>query len=319
MTGKKITAFANMIRNKGVCCIVLGLEENDPPLKFKTMTYKRFSSLDRSEALDKLGDVILNNLLVTEKAIEYCGIRKHNYRLSSNIFPLLTYDKAGILFSEFPQLGKIDAGFDKIKDMREKHNVRLSSHPDQFNVLASENNDAVTRTIRELDFQGWFMTRIGCPINREAPINIHVNRSAVSDEQRKEVRDLFYSNLKLLSKNVRYRLVLENDDKPAGWTVKQLFDYFDEPEVPITFDYLHHKCHPGTGNYAIEGQAFLLAYETWRHGVYVPLFHYSESIPGDKNPRKHADYATALPNTYEKTIDLDFEFKMKEKSFDGLS
>jgi UV DNA damage endonuclease len=308
-----------MIRNKGVCCIVLALEENDPPLKFKTMTYKRFSSLDRAEALVKLGDVILNNLLVTEKAIEYCGVRNYNYRLSSNIFPLLTYDKARILFSEFPQLDEIVEGFDKIKDMREKYNVRISSHPDQFNVLASENNDAVNRTVRELDFQGWFMTRIGCPLSREAPINIHVNRSAQSDDQRKEVRDLFYINYRLLSENARDRLVLENDDKPAGWTVKQLFDYFEEPEIPITFDYLHHKCHPGTGNYAIEGQAFRLAYETWRHTSIIPLFHYSESIPGYKNPRKHADYASCLPNTYEMTIDLDFEFKMKEKSFETLS
>jgi UV DNA damage endonuclease len=307
-----------MIRNKGICCIVLGLEENDPPLKFKTMTYKRFSSLDRAEALVKLGDVILNNLLVTEKAIEYCGINGHNYRLSSDIFPLVTYDKAGILFSEFSQLDKIVGGFDKIKEMREKHGVRLSSHPDQFNVLASENSEAVDRTIRELDFQGWFMTRIGCPLSREAPINIHVNRSASSDDQRKEVADLFYKNYSLLSDNVKHRLVLENDDKPAGWTVKQLFDYFEFPEIPITFDYLHHKCHPGTGKYAIEEEAFGLAYETWRHDLYPPLFHYSESIPEHKNPRKHADYATGLPNTYEMTIDLDFEFKMKEKSFENL-
>ena len=230
----------------------------------------------------------------------------------------MTYNKAGILFSELPQLDEIVAGFDKIKEMREKYDVRLSSHPDQFNVLASENNDAVTRTVRELDFQGWFMTRIGCPLSQEAPINIHVNRSAQSDDQRKEVRDLFYSNLRLLSENVKSRIVLENDDKSVGWTVKQLFDYFDQPEIPITFDYLHHKCHPGTGNYAIEGEAFRLAYETWRGELYPPLFHYSESIPGDKNPRKHADYAQALPNTYNTTIDLDFEFKMKEKSFENL-
>jgi UV DNA damage repair endonuclease len=121
-----------------------------------------------------------------------------------------------------------------------------------------------------------------------------------------------------LSDDVRKRLVLENDDKAAGWTVKQLFDHFDQPEIPITFDYLHHKCHPGTGDYAQEAQAFLLAYDTWRTKPHTPLFHYSESIPGDKNPRKHADYASALPDTYHATIDLDFEFKMKEKSFQAL-
>lgn len=307
-----------MIRNKGVCCIVLALEENDPPLKFKTMTYKRFSSMDRAEALVKLGEVIMNNLLVTEKAIEYCGLRKHNYRLSSNVFPLITYTEAEVGISMLPNHEDIAKQLDKIAETRVEYNVRLSSHPDQFNVLASDNLAAVQRTIEELNFQAWFMTRIGCPMSHEAPMNIHVNRSAVSEYNRREVRDLFYARFAQLDIEARSRLVLENDDKSAGWTVKQLFDYFDQPEIPITFDYLHHKCHPGTGNYAIEEQAFLLACETWRTKPTVPLFHCSESIPGDKNPRKHADYATKLPNTYDREIDLDFEFKMKEKSFEHL-
>jgi UV DNA damage endonuclease len=269
--------------------------------------------LDRAEALDKLGDVILNNLLVTEKAIEYCGIRGHNYRLSSNIFPLVTYDKANITFAEFPRLHEIQDKLTDIRVMREKYNVRLSSHPDQFNVLASDNQDAVTRTITELDFQGWFMSRIGCPLNYDSPINIHVNRS-MEGGKHFLVRDLFYKNFHRLSDNVKKRLVLENDDKAAGWTVKALYDYFyHDGDTPITFDYLHHKCHNlGTS----EEEAFAMAVQSWQGCT--PLFHYSESIPEDKNPRKHADYATRLPNTYDKTIDLDFEFKMKEKSFQQL-
>ena len=304
-----------MINKKGVCCIVLELEERDPPLKFKTITYKRFSSLPREEALLKLGDVILNNLKVTEAAIRYCGERNLNYRLSSNIFPLMTYNKAELLFEQFVQLDDMMECMDSIKNAVATCGVRLSTHPDQFNVLASENEEAVKRTLIELEFQGWFMSKIGCPENYSAPINIHVNRSAITDDERKLVRDLFYRNFKKLNETVTSRLVLENDDKPAGWTVKQLVDYFDNPRIPITFDYLHHKCHPGTGNYAQEHQAFLLAHETWHTLGYIPLFHYSESAAGSNNPRKHADYALKLPDTYERVIDLDFEFKMKEKSF----
>jgi UV DNA damage endonuclease len=163
------------------------------------------------------------------------------------------------------------------------------------------------------------MSRIGCPYSYDAPINIHVNRSAQSDDARKKVRDLFYTNYSKLTNDVRSRLVLENDDKAAGWTVAELFDYFDRPEIPITFDYLHHKCHPGAGYFAQEAQAFLLAYDTWRARAHItPLFHYSESIPGNKNPRKHSDYATKLPDTYGQEVDIDFEFKMKEKSFQNL-
>lgn len=304
-----------MIRNKGVCCIVLSLEDQDPFRKFKTITYKRFSSLPREEALFKLGEIILHNLWVTKAAIDYCGQHNHCYRLSSSVFPLITYDKANLELYCLPQYKEILLALDAVAEKREKTGVRLSTHPDQFNVLASENEEAVERTIRELDFQGWFMTRIGCPHNYEAPINIHVNRSAGSDDARKKVRDLFYTNYDKLSTAVKSRLVLENDDKPAGWTVSQLFYNFNQPEIPITFDYLHHKCHPGTGAFAQEREALSLAYETWTH---VPLFHYSESIPEDKNPRKHADYATKRPDTYGLTVDIDFEFKMKEKSFEKL-
>ena len=308
-----------MIRRIGVCCIVLTLEDETPPLKFRTMTYKRFSSLPRSEALVKLGEVIVNNLNVTRAAIRYCGARMLNYRLSSNVFPLITYDKAELSLEMLPNYKEICDWMDNIRSTNQLYKVRLSSHPDQFNVLASDNPEAVSRTIRELNFQAAFMTRIGCPLSYESPINIHVNRSAASEYNRREVRDLFYARFAQLDIDARSRLVLENDDKPAGWTVKQLFDYFDQPEIPITFDYLHHKCHPGTGNYAVEKQAFLLACETWRTKPTVPLFHYSESIAGCKNPRKHADFATILPETYGKVVDVDFEFKMKEKAFINLA
>ena len=83
--------------------------------------------------------------------------------------------------------------------------------------------------------------------------------------------------------------------------------------IPITFDYLHHKCHPDNLS---EEQAFHLARITW--GNHIPLFHYSESIVGHKNPRKHADYATRLPDTYGCNVDVDFELKMKEQSFANL-
>jgi UV DNA damage endonuclease len=157
------------------------------------------------------------------------------------------------------------------------------------------------------------MTRIGCPKDYDAPINIHVNRSG-KDGNIFVVRDLFYANFHKLTEDVKSRLVLENDDKAAGWTVRDLYNHFyGDGDTPITFDYLHHKCH-NLGLF--EEEAFDMAVLSWRH--HVPLFHYSESIPGDWNPRKHADYATKLPHTYTTTIELDFEFNMKEKSFENL-
>ena len=53
----------------GLCCISLNLK--DEGYSFQTMTYKRFSSLPRNEALTILGERIENNLLVTAKTIQF--------------------------------------------------------------------------------------------------------------------------------------------------------------------------------------------------------------------------------------------------------
>ncbi|NBP15493.1 hypothetical protein EBU95_14005, partial [bacterium] len=60
------------------------------------MTYKRFSQLPREEALRELSSRILNNMDVTYHAIKYCADNRHAYRLSSDLFPLITYDKANV-------------------------------------------------------------------------------------------------------------------------------------------------------------------------------------------------------------------------------
>ena len=56
---------------KGVCCIVLSLAERDEPIKFNTMTYARFSTMSRGEALSTLSSRILNNMLTTYHYIKY--------------------------------------------------------------------------------------------------------------------------------------------------------------------------------------------------------------------------------------------------------
>jgi hypothetical protein len=42
------------------------------------------------------------------------------------------------------------------------------------------------------------------------------------------------------------------------------------------------------------------------------LYSFSESLPGQKNPRKHANFPTLVPDTYGYELDLDYEFKDKD-------
>jgi UV DNA damage repair endonuclease len=85
----------------GLCCISMKLKEQG--LSFQTMTYKRFSSLPRDEAVDILGSRILNNLQVTNEIIKFCSQNNFVYRLSSDLFPLITYETANVDLLDLPQ------------------------------------------------------------------------------------------------------------------------------------------------------------------------------------------------------------------------
>jgi UV DNA damage endonuclease len=292
----------------GLCCISLNLQEQDEPVKFQTMTFKRFSSLPRQEALSILGDRILNNMDTTNKIIQYCGERDYVYRISSDLFPLITYDEANIELDDLPNYDDIQDEMDNIEQTIKSTNVRVSCHPSEFNVLASLNSQAVDKTITELNFYSSFMDRIGCPADYRSPMNIHVhNKSGTYNE----ILNRFITNYDRLDDNCKSRIVLENDDKLNCWSVIELIHQIhDITSIPITFDYLHHACHPHGVD---EERAINACYRSW--GDYKPLFHYSESRPGN-NPRAHADYAHNKFNTYGLDFDIDFELKMKDKAIE---
>ena len=290
----------------GLCCICLALEDLEPPRSFQRMTYKSFSSMDRGRALEVLGGRVLNNMEVTLEALRYCGERNLCYRFSSDLFPLLTYAEAGISLGDLPQSSQIYQTMEAIRSDIADAGVRVSTHPDQFNTLASESEESLNRTIRELNFQSWFMDQIGCPKDYSSPINLHINSNKGDREQ---IVDRLLRGLDMLDDNCRSRIVFENDDKAACWSVRLLLQHLHRRSgIPVTFDYLHHACHPDGLS---EGDALALCHSTW--GSFTPLFHYSESREGD-NPRAHADYPSKSPDTYGLDFDLDFEFKMKDRA-----
>ncbi len=286
----------------GLCCISLKLKEQG--FGHQTMTYKRFSSLPREEALQTLGDRIRNNLITTDKTIEFCAEHNYVYRISSDIFPLITYDEANVSLEDLPNYHAIQNEFENISQTISRTGVRVSCHPSEFNVLASLNPKAVDKTIKELNFYSSFFDRIGLKANYTNPMNIHVHNKNGSYM---EIIERFKRNFDRLDDNCKARLVIENDDKLNCWSVLELITYFHaNTNIPITFDYLHHKCHPDRLD---EETAIKACHDTW-HG-HKPLFHYSESKPGN-NPRAHADYADSLFNDYGLDFDIDMELKMKD-------
>ena len=292
-----------------LCCISNTLAAEGS--KFQTMTWARFSKLPREEAIATVSERTLNNLRVTRKILEQCHFEGWGYRVSSALFPLLTYDVAELKLEDYPDYIDIEAALADCAFIIKDKRIRVSCHPDQFNVLASEGKHNVAKTIRELNHHGWLMDMLGAPRDYRAPINIHVNNSRGEPS---EIAARFMSNLAKCNPNVQSRLVVENEDKGI-WTPKLLAEHFT---IPITYDNLHHKCLPDG---LTEDQAFRLCYSTWhRKGYFKPLFHYSESHPDKGNPRSHADMPTELPKDggYSFPVDYDIELKCKDDAIRAI-
>jgi UV DNA damage endonuclease len=281
-----------------LCCISNELKEQD--LKFQTMTWKRFNQLfdehGEEYALNELGKRWLNNVDVTIMHIEHCAREGWGYRVSSALFPCLTHPAFQYTVEDVPQYEQIMNLFDYCV-ANDAWGVRLSTHPDQFNVLASENNLSVHKTIQELNHHGWVMDQLGCQRNYYNPINIHVN---CTKGDLADIAARFMSNLNKCDQSVTSRLVVENEDKGC-WTVANLLEHFN---IPITYDNLHDKCNPDE---YLDDAAYKCA-RTW--GNVKPLFHYSESHPDKTNPRSHADMPTDYPFSDE--FDWDIELKSKD-------
>ena len=284
-----------------LCCISNELKEQGH--KFQTMTWKRFNQLIVSEgeeyALNELGKRWLNNVEVTGACIEHCANNGWGYRVSSSLFPCLTHPEFVYSISDVPQYRSIMFEFEDISRNNLAWKVRLSTHPSQFVVLASENQSAVEKSIVDLNHHGWVMDMLGCKRSYYNPINIHVNCTKGSLD---DIACRFMMRLNECHESVQSRLVVENEDR-CCWTVVNLLEHFD---IPITYDNHHDKCNPSIAAPHVSNMAACAA--TW--GSIKPLFHYSEGHPDKPNPRSHADMPTDCPATDR--YDWDIELKSKD-------
>lgn len=297
-----------------LCCIHVGLQEQK--VKFNVMTYAQYNKLGKKEAMKVLADRSLNNIKTIHAILKECAKNGWNYRIGSNVFPLMTHPDLNFTVNDFYNADDIIKEFKAAAETIKRHNIRCSMHPDQFVVPASPNPKVVKNSIRDLEQHAMIMNMLELPCSYEAPINIHMN--CFNNANFNETVDRFEKVYKKLNDSVRSRLVLENEDKGKSWSVNALYDNtYRRLGIPITFDNLHHMCNPDSTS---EEFAFDMALSTWPKDV-IPLFHFSESLAG-KNPRAHADFPTMLPAiyaTHKDPLHLDFEFKLKEIAINKIS
>lgn len=280
-----------------LCCISNVLAEKD--IKFRTMTFKSFSSKSKEESLEKLSDIVRNNFNTTEKIIRHCaavGIK--GYRISSDLTPVINHPEVNLNISELPNYKLIQYEINKVKSAIRETGIRVSAHPSEYISLTSDDPKVINNSIRDLESHAELFDLFELEKSYYNPLNIHCRK----DGEPIEISDKFKKNFELLSESVKSRLVLENNDNAKGvWSVRNLIKYF--PEFPITFDTLHHKM---LSDQYTEEEAFNAAYDTWK---FEPIFHYSEGI---NETRAHRDMAESLPPNYGRDVIWDVELKGKD-------
>ncbi|HZG00761.1 MAG TPA: UV DNA damage repair endonuclease UvsE, partial [Chitinophagales bacterium] len=223
------------------------------------------------------------SLLSLQNAMDLLKITEWNvanninvFRITSEMFPWSSAYK----FEQLPDYKEIRAVLEQVG----KHPVRFTSHPSPFNKLAGEGNTLVN-TIDTLEKHSLIFDMMGLPATHRHKINIHVG-GAYGDKTK--TLETFAKNYKKLSKNLRGRLTVENDDKLGLYAVNELMPLHETIGIPIVFDYFHHKLHP---NGLDEEDAFNLCYNTWN---VTPLFHFSSSRRDHEDPlakrEAHSDW-----------------------------
>ena len=286
--------------NLALCCISNLLAEEGH--KFRTMTFKSFSSKKKEESLEKLSEIIRNNFSVTEKIIKHCAAKNiKGYRFSSDLTPVLNHPDLLLKLEDLPNFKLIQYELDKIKKAIKETNIRVSAHPSEYISLTSENENVLLNSIRDLESHAELFDRLEISRSYYNPLNIHIRK----DGDPFELQKTFMKNFERLSYSVKSRLVLENNDTGTTWDVKSLKQFFwKNYNIPVTFDNLHHKMLNKGVSYS---DAFFDAYETWND--IIPLFHYSE---GKDNGRAHRDMAEYLPEDFGKEVYWDVELKSKD-------
>ena len=218
---------------------VNGIGPKDDAKKYNTgaTTVAWLNRQSRAVAEEKLWDLMKQNIESTYQLVKRVGELDENLRmvrLSSDILPVYT-EPSWCGFWRLPDVrAYCERGFKRIGDMARERDVRLSMHPGQFTVLASDNPDIVNRSIEEFEYHADMARWMGYGQTfQDFKINVHIAGRAGPEGIRSA-----YSRL---SPEARNCITIENEEITHG-----LSDCLSISDiVPIVLDIHHHWCREG--------------------------------------------------------------------------
>ena len=216
-----------------------GVKQTDTAKQYNTgtTTITWLNNQTRDVAEQRLWDLMVNNIEATRKLVEKVGnLDEHlrMVRLSSDILPAYTEPNWRYFWQRDDVQAYASKYFNTVGEIARIRNVRLSMHPGQFCVLASDRPDVVDRSIEEFEYHADMARYMGYGRTfQDFKINVHIAGRAGPDGIR--------SAYTRLSPEARNCITIENEEVSYGLddclTISDL--------VPIVLDIHHHWIKTG--------------------------------------------------------------------------
>jgi UV DNA damage repair endonuclease len=221
---------------------------------------------NRSMVEQKIMDVAKQNIMNTHALVKKVATLPESLRMlriTSDMFSFYTHEDYKDFWKSQEVQSSLERWMAPIGETARANNVRLSFHPDQFVVLASERDEVVNKSIEEFEYHVDMARWMGYGKQfQDFKINVHIS----GRKGPQGIKDV----LARLTPEARNCITIENDE--MSWGIEASIELADS--LALVLDIHHHWVKTGEYIETIDDR-FKKIVDSWR-GV-RPVIHYSVS------------------------------------------
>ena len=213
---------------------VNGIDAKDDAKKYNTgsTTISWLNRQTKDVAEQKLWDLMVQNIEAVRKLVERVGnLDSHlrMVRIGSDILPAYTHADWSYFWLRRDVIDYLESQYAVVGNIARANNVRLSFHPGQFTVLASNNEGIVQKSIEEFEYHADMARYMGYGKSfQDFKINVHISG--------KQGPEGIRSAYKRLTPEARNCITIENEEN--SWGLNDCLTLSDI--LPIVLD-VHHN------------------------------------------------------------------------------
>ena len=176
------------IQRIGFCCKYMDPDQTQKPKVLKEIqqnfterqtTVTWLNRQEKAVAEDRMLDIATHNMQSAYNLIDYVSTLPENrrmVRLGSNQLPAATHANWKHVWQDSTNKKLLEEGFAKVGQLARDKDVRISFHPGQFCVLASDRPDVVERSIEEFEYHADMARMMGFGKQfQDFKINVHIS------------------------------------------------------------------------------------------------------------------------------------------------